>query len=132
MAEILSKHKANYFRNPEYLFLFPVTQADDRYIEAIQSVSNSWNLLSKIKLIVWLSSERGSVLVNNRLDFYDTRTIPSAMYINSFKNPPLPWRREIGCNQQSKWLNSKRTIVSGLSSNLLQLRSTVTNCYYSV
>ena len=41
MAEILSKYKENYFRNPELLFLFRVTQADDRCIEAIQSVSNS-------------------------------------------------------------------------------------------
>lgn len=92
-------------RTKPFPFIYTVAQRHRWSIHAIQSVSNSSNLLSWIKFIVWSKlCEQSSQLL------YDTHTIRSICndgFQKSFATT-IPWN----CNQQSKQLYHKRTEIS--------------------
>lgn len=76
---------------------------------AIQSVSNSSNLLSRIKFIVWSLSDRG--FVNNHLNFYTihTRYDRSATMVS--KNPLQLRSREIVTSRANSCIINERKSV---------------------
>lgn len=89
-----------------YLYCCTEAQVVDT---AIQSVSNSSNLLSRIKFIVWSLSDRG--FVNNHLNFYTihTRYDRSATMVS--KNPLQLRSREIVTSRANSCIINERKSV---------------------